>query len=446
MLYWVVWVLGHYGGMGPFVSIGPMLLLCGYLALYPCIFSLLAGPLLDRPFSSLAAATLWVALEYARANLLSGFPWCLLGYSQVIMPPVAQVSDVTGVYGISFLLVAFNTALISFVPGAPFPLRTKLLREALPVVIILSFALYYGEMRIAQAKEKISSQSFINSSLIQGNIDQSLKWERSIQRLTIERYLTLSAKAPRPTTDLLIMPETAIPFFLQDDSELSREFISGIKKIGMPAIVGSPAYRKSGSTTSYFNRAYVVEPGRGITGHYDKVRLVPFGEYVPLKGLLSFINRLVPAAGDFEAGPGANPVHVGRFKVGIVICFEAIFPDVSRDHIRAGGELLVNITNDAWFGKTSAPYQHMAMSRLRAIENRVPLLRAANTGISSIISDTGEIIASGGLFSEEVVTGSVPYGRFSQTFYNRFGDLFAIISSVAALSWILSSSRLCKGC
>jgi apolipoprotein N-acyltransferase len=439
MLYWVVWVLGYYGGMGPVVSIGPMLLLCGYLALYPCIFSLLAGPLLDKPFSSMGTAALWVALEYARANLLTGFPWCLLGYSQAALLPVAQISDITGVYGISFLLVALNAVLASFFPWRSTLLRAKLAQEALPVSLIISLVLYYGGMRLSQAKGETSSSSSVNTALIQGNIDQSMKWERSMQRLTIERYLALSAKAARPDMDLLVMPETAMPFFLQDDSELSREFISGLKKIGIPAIVGSPAYRKSGSTTSYFNRAYVVEPERGIAGQYDKVHLVPFGEYVPLKGLLSFINRLVPAAGDFEEGPGALPVNAGGLKVGIIICFEAIFPDVSRDHIRAGGQILVNITNDAWFGKTSAPYQHMAMSRLRAIENRVPLLRAANTGISGIISDTGEIIASGGLFSEEVVAGSAPYGRFSQTFYTRFGDLFAILSCAAALSWLLFS-------
>jgi len=433
LIYWIVWVVGYYGGLGTLVAIWPMILLCSYLSVFPGLFGAIAGPLSRRPYPAVSLSAIWVSLEYLRANVLTGFPWCLIGYSQGSYLSLIQIADVTGVYGLSFLVLMANLSLTGFLArGGSTGVLARSLETAFTAILIFS-AMAYGHERLSRFQSGTGTPKVIKAALIQGNIDQSVKWEKSYQLSTIEKYISLSNKALANKPELIVWPETAVPFFLQEESELSQRVISAVKMGGVFLVTGSPAYRRSEAGLSYLNRAYLVKPEEGLSDYYDKVHLVPFGEYVPLKSVLSFVNRLVPAAGDFESGASLSLLDLKGLKAGTIICFEAIFPDISRKLIHNGADLLLNLTNDAWFGKTSAPYQHAAMARFRAIENRVPLLRAANTGFSMIVEATGEIIAAGDIFTEEIIEGEVAIGSYEKSFYTRFGDIFIFILIIFAI-------------
>ena len=240
---------------------------------------------------------------------------------------------------------------------------------------------------------------------------------------------------------LIVWPETSLPFFYQDNLELSPMVDALSRESGAPLVFGSPAYSRIDGRVTYYNRAYLITPEGSPPQYYDKVHLVPFGEYVPFKDLLFFVNRLVPAAGDFQPGGEVFPLKRGTLSLGTLICFEAIFPELARTHARQGATILINLTNDAWFGRTSAPYQHLSMAVLRAVENRIPLIRAANTGISAFVDHRGAIRARSELFNEQILTQALELPPPSPTFYTRFGDLFALSTLVLALLLSIGSFK-----
>jgi apolipoprotein N-acyltransferase len=225
-------------------------------------------------------------------------------------------------------------------------------------------------------------------------------------------------------TQLVVWPETATPFYFLAHPDMSMRLIRGVRSMDTPLLFGSPAYGYEGGELRHYNRAYLLD-GRGtVSGYYDKVHLVPFGEYVPWKRMLFFVNTLVEAAGDFASGKQATPLELDPARIGVLICYEGIFPELSRSVVRAGANILVNITNDAWFGRSSAPYQHFSMAVLRTVEQRVPMVRCANTGVSSLIDKRGCIVDTTRLFEETAVSGTLHLGG-EQTVYCRFGDWFA---------------------
>lgn len=441
LIYWIVFVLGHYGNLSIPLSIGPLLLLCAYLAVYPAFFAGLTVFLPGAPFKGLLIGVLWVALEYVRSNLLTGFPWCLLGYSLFESQPLIQIADITGVYGLSFLIVIINGLLYSFLGY----LRTRSVKflkwQILTSVLALAVALGYGRYRLAIDAGPANAKHPLKVALVQANIDQSVKWNPGYQDRTMEVYAKLSRSARSFKPDLTVWPETALPFFFQDDQARAENLRALAKELESPLIFGSPGYKKETSATSYYNRAYLLTPDKRVDQYYDKVHLVPFGEYVPLKKWLFFIDRLVTAAGDFVPGKSIAPLKQDSVVAGILICFEAIFPELARNHTKAGANVLVNLTNDAWFGRTGAPYQHLSMAVFRAVENRRPLLRAANTGFTAVISPHGRIREKTALFSEDVLQATVDISRTRQTFYTRWGDVFALVASAVALLWVLTGIR-----
>jgi apolipoprotein N-acyltransferase len=200
-------------------------------------------------------------------------------------------------------------------------------------------------------------------------------------------------------------------------------------------VFGSPAYETKGHTIAYYNRVYLLH-GDGQIDYYDKVHLLPFGEYVPLKQFLPFVHRLVPAAGDFSPGTRLKPLTSSDLRMGPLICYEAIFPELSRELSHQGVELLLNVTNDAWFGRTSAPYQHLSMAVLRCVETRLPMARAANTGVSAFILSNGKIAKQSGLFTRELVAYELRLGHH-KTFYSHYGDIFAILLLIVTLGWLI---------
>ncbi|MBN1104934.1 MAG: apolipoprotein N-acyltransferase [Deltaproteobacteria bacterium] len=425
LVYWIVVVLEHYGGLHLLTSLGVLALFCFYLALYPALFALLSRGFQLRPFRVLGLSALWVSVEFIRAKALTGFPWCLLGHTQHAWLDLIQISDVAGVYGISFLLVASNALLYNLIfhPGFLRMALGKL--ESLVVILLVSGTLFYGVTRFKQVREGGEHRKTLKVAIAQGDIDQSIKWNPRYQERTIRIYEELSLDAATFGPDLTLWPETAVPFFFYDHPELSLRVLKVAENLHSTLIFGGPAYRRQPEGIKFYNRAYMISPQGRMAGHYDKIHLVPFGEYVPLKRFLPFVNRLVPAAGDFAAGEKLAPLATPLLPAGVLICFEVIFPELAAAQVRAGAEILLNLTNDAWFGRTSAPHQHLAMAVFRAVENRRPLFRAANTGISAFISPAGEITGRSGLFTRQLLKQEVPLSETSRSFYTLYGDVFA---------------------
>jgi apolipoprotein N-acyltransferase len=431
-LYWIRNVVEQYGGIPLPLAVGILLLLCAYLALYPACFGLLAQFLENRPLLWMGLlAPLWVALEWFRAYALSGFPWADLGYTQTPFLPLIQVADVAGVYGVSWLLVWANTNIALL-------LMRRRLHWGLAVVVLCTVGvLLYGSRRLEtiQVLQANANQEVVG--LIQGNIDQAHKWEPAYQQATVDRYLQLSALAARnvPTPGLLVWPETAAPFFFGLEDRFTPQLVHFAQESKLPLLFGSPSVSRMNGQTRYYNRVFLVGADGTTLGSYAKEHLVPFGEYVPFPRILFFVQRLVQAAGDFAAGQDQRPLALKGQRFGVLICYEAIFPELARAAVRLGATTLVTVTNDAWFGDSSAPYQHLEMAGWRAIENRVPLVRCANTGISTVFQATGRSDKRIPLNETGYLICAVnPLN--TQTIYNTWGDWFAwlcVLTSVAGL-------------
>ncbi|MBW2066128.1 MAG: apolipoprotein N-acyltransferase, partial [Deltaproteobacteria bacterium] len=372
LVYWVIVAMSHYGGLNFLVSGSVMVLLCLYLSLYPALFSYFYVFLKESRLVALQAACVWVLLEYIRGRFLTGFPWSLLGYSQYDFVELIQITDLVGVYGVSFLIVAMN----GFIQGMAFKesrLLKATLRRDFPLLLSMVLSvLLYGHYRLSQEPPFRQRSPSLKVAVVQGNIDQSVKWDHNYQKKTMDIYTRLSLSAASFRPDLVVWPETSLPFFFQENNDLSKVVFEISKILDSDIIFGSPAYEREGNEVRYYNRVYYLPRGGNIS-FYDKVHLVPFGEYVPMKRFLPFVNRLVPAAGDFTPGRRIEPLKADLVSPGILICFEAIFPEIAREHVANGADILVNLTNDAWFGRTSAPFQHLSMAVFRAVENDRPL-------------------------------------------------------------------------
>jgi apolipoprotein N-acyltransferase len=443
LLYWAVYAVNTYGDLNVAASIGVLFLLCLYLSLYPAAFAVLVNFLKLRRFIALGIAAVWASLEYVRAVFITGFPWCLLGYSQYNHPLLIQISDVTGVYGISFLIAAANALIYLVIFNRANLTRKKdFILEFSSVAMLLLICLVYGNYRLSEADLNGEGTKTLKVSLIQGNIDQSVKWDAAFMKESMDKYLALTRQAARSKPGLIVWPETAAPFFFQDNTESSQDILKAAKESGSWFIFGSPAYEREDILfVRYYNRAYLASPKGTVEGYYDKVHLVTFVEYVPLSNFLPFIHRMVTAAGDFTSGTQSGLLKTSEATAGALICYEAIFPELSRKEVQGGANFLVVLSNDAWFGSTSAPYQLMTMSIFRAVENRRPLIRATNTGFSGFIDPCGRIVLESDLFDEEVLTKKVRTDCKELTFYSRYGDIFMYIVLIICL--IKFSHDLC---
>jgi apolipoprotein N-acyltransferase len=436
-LYWIYNVISFYGGLDPVTSIAILLVFCFYLSLYPAFFAFGFARFKGRKFASLLLAALWVGLEYGRAELLTGFPWCLLGYTQSRHLALIQMANLTGVYGVSFLIILANLLVYGFLINRSCLKKKTLKWEALVFILLLSASLIYGNQTLAKIEKTEKSRGTVKIAVIQGNIDQSVKWLPSYQQATVRIYQDLSKSIYAFKPDLMVWPETSVPLFFQEQNELTASISTVAQESGADLIFGSPAYQiQENRSNQYYNRAYHLDPSGKVIDYYDKVHLVPFGEYVPLKKLLFFVERLVTAAGDFVPGAEIKPVQLQNHKAGVLICFESIFPEIARTHVRQGADLLIILTNDAWYGRTSAPYQHFDMAVFRAIENQRPVIRAANTGISGFIGPQGRILQQSGLFIPAALSREMTLGPSHQTFYTRHGDWFAGILAGLSLFYL----------
>ena len=421
-LYWMYYALHQYGGIPVSLAIFVVLLPCAYLALYLGCFAVIAREWQAYPLLwVLGLPGGWVALELIRAHLLTGFPWANLGYTQTPLHWLIQIADIFGVYGVSWLVVLSSTALTA-------SLRRSRSGYAglLVAAICLVGALVYGSWREGTIDDLQSAATPWTVGVVQGNIDQSQKWDPAFQQETLKRYRELSkqAAAANPAPELLVWPETAAPFFYRLEEKLTAQLTEIVKETGTPLLFGSPGVTIVEGKPRLQNRAYLVNGSAILEGVYAKQHLVPFGEYVPLQQVLFFIHRLVEAAGDFVPGNDPSPLILDRQPFGVLICYEDIFPGLARAAVERGATSLINITNDAWYGTSSAPYQHLELARWRAIEFRVPLIRAANTGISSIFDAIGKSCGTIPLEQSGFLVCSVHPFRIL-TFYAKWGDLFA---------------------
>ena len=443
LLYWIVPTIQTYGGIPLVLSFSVLLLLCFYLSLYVGLFC--AGmTLLNKTSAStssffrvsfwmpLGAAALWTGAEYLRARLFTGFPWGCLGYCLYTRLTLIQIADFSGVYGVSFVIVMVNASLarIWILRGRK-KMAVSLIGSMLFCTLLVLALAGYGKLRQEEISAAMEHGQKTKVSVIQGNIDQADKWDLQYQESTVDTYCNLSRLAGVENPDLIVWPETALPFYYGLDRNLSRMVDECIKTVGTSFLVGSPALGKNAQGYTYTNRAHMIDSFSFVTGQYDKIHLVPFGEYVPLGRYLTFLGKLTAQAGDFSSGKkNALPLAYDNGSAGILICFEVIFPELARNMVNKGARILVTITNDAWFGRTSAPVQHFSMAVFRAVENKRAVARAANTGISGFIDPLGRIMATTSLYTRTVLTRSLSFVN-TTTLYSRYGDWFAIICLVA---------------
>lgn len=448
-LYWVIHSMYYFGGIPLLIGFPLMIALAVamglYFACYGYLYSLCST--LKQWQKLILGGGLWVSFEYLRTILFTGFPWVLLGYSQKPFLYFTQIADITGVYGISFAIVVVNIALYNFLFFEKGELNLAVLRSnAMPIGIFL-FILIYGAIKVAVVGSEISKWSKVNMAVAQGNIPQEVKWDPAFKEDTVNIYKRLTKKASEDGAELVLWPEAATPFFLESrrDRLMSRTVKATARENNISIITGSLHSTRNSITneTKYFNSAFAINNSGNIKDRYDKVHLVPLGEYVPLKlnEVFPFIKKLTVGVGDFSEGNEVVPLPfvttLGITEgVGVSICYEVIFPEISRQAVLNGATVLSTITNDAWFGEWSAPYQHFEMASFRAIENRVYMLRSANTGISGVFDPLGRELAKTELFTETVLTVPVGLKRGSKSFYTLYGDLFAYLCIIVSVGFL----------
>jgi apolipoprotein N-acyltransferase len=444
LLYWVAPVMNIHGYLPLPLSIAILFLFAAVLALFPAVFCMAVAAIGRTPVRCLIAMPLlWVAVEYIRTYAFTGFPWALLGNSQYLRLQLIQIADLFGTYGVSFLIVLGNTAIFLALTLITRQFwQNKPVSRRLPVVAVIFFVLgflftwIYGTWRIKTTDHLIAASPGTRITVIQGNVAQAVKWDPAFQDATIKTHIRLSLSAKSENPDLIVWPESATPFYLFYNKEPTRKVLEGIQKIDADFLIGSPSFAGKEGNITYYNSAYLISPRSKTIVKYDKAHLVPYGEYVPFKKWLPFLGKLVAQVGDFRSGKAGKTIPWKQGALGIQICYEIIFPGLSRAMVKNDAVLLINITNDAWFGTTSGPYQHFSMTVLRAVENRRALARAANTGISGFIDPAGRILTSTPLLQEAAVTRTLPLIR-KKTFYTRFGDLFAMTCLAGAIFGIL---------
>ena len=451
-LYWITQVMAVYGGLATIVAVVINALLIAYLSLFPALFAMIVGrlSLAAGPRALLAAPFVWVATELGRTYLFTGFPWVLLGYSQVSNLPVAQLASICGVYGLSGLIAGVSASLAypavrQLTPAARHRARSSMLANYRPLMamLVLVFAIgVWGGFRVRRG-ELTRQGDPVRVGLIQGNVDQADKWDQRRANGIFNEYLAMTRKAIGEGAQVVLWPESSIPFYFEEDKPAAEEVRALARQSQVPLLVGSDQIDRSTPPTRYYNSAFLVRPDGSTGAVYRKMHLVPFGEYVPMKQVLFFAGHLVEQVSDFSAGDAAVLLPVRGHLMSTAICYEIVYPDLVRTFASGGSELLSTITNDAWFGRTSAPYQHFAQATMRAIENGRYLVRSANTGISGIVDPYGRVLAQTAIFQQAVVVGEARFIR-ERTIYSYIGDVFAYASAVLTLAALVLVRRRVK--
>jgi apolipoprotein N-acyltransferase len=434
LMIWIPAVLTRYGELPTALAWAAFALMIAMLACYPAVACALTKHLVQRGGDAyiLAFPAVWIVMEYAQSlSPFGGLPWNLAGYSQSAYLSLIQFADIAGVFGVSFLLLWTNTALVWFVYHRGARIACAPLAAAL--LMIGACFLYGGIMR--RHWENATGQ--YRAAILQGNISYEDP-EPILSDMFRRGYVQMADRLGPGGAHLLVLPESPTPVAFQYDAsyrtaleELSRRFSFGL-------IFNNIRSVETDSGWNYFNSAYFLDGSGWLTGIYDKIHLVPFGEYIPLKKLFFFAETITKDVGEFRPGKDYRIVEVGRHPANAIICFEAVFPDLVRRFVNEGSRLIVNLTNDGWYGNSSAPYQHFAIARFRAIENRRYLIRAANTGISAVIEPSGKVQSPTNLLQEAVSRGTFSFIE-KKTLYTRYGNVLVFLCAIILCAvWIFT--------
>jgi len=363
-VYWTGTTIRTFGGLSWPVAVLAAALLVIYLALFPGLFALAMARLASRfgPRAVLLAPAVWVSTELGRTYFWSGFPWLLLGYSQTSVLPIAQLASIVGVFGLSAVVALGASSLAFFVISRS--------RDAVVSFVVVGVGIglgaMWGEHRVQEGSLTREGR-MVHVALVQGNIPQDEKWDASHASQIFETYLRMTGEAARQGAELVIWPESSTPFYFEEDRPSGDRIRALVRQTGITLLFGSDQMEHS-KPPLYFNSAFMIRRDGSTSGVYRKMHLVPFGEYVPLKRLLFFVDRLVESAGDFTPGRSMVMLPTTFGTVSTAICYEIVYPDLVRSSVVAGSQLLTTITNDAWYGYSSAPYQHFVQATMRSIE------------------------------------------------------------------------------
>ena len=435
-VYWTSTVVQQFGGLAWPVAVLAMLLLSLYLGLFPAIAAVITARLVRRAGVSamLLFAAPWVATEFFRGYLFGGFPWVPLGNSQVTVLPIAQIASGLGVYGVS-ALVAFVNSVIAYALLVDGRRRMKAIAAALVAVF---GAGAWGVWRLSDAALTREGTP-LRVGLVQGNIAQEDKWDRSQARRIFTTHVAMTREAVAKGAQYVLWPESSTPFMFEEDVGGASALRALAREVKVPILFGSDQFDRREPTRLY-NAAFLLTADGRTAAVYRKIHLVPFGEYIPLKSWLFFVSPLVESLAEFAPGGSIVMLPLGTHMTSTAICYEVVYPSLIREAVEAGSELLTTITNDAWYGHSSAPYQHFAMASMRSIEEGRYLARAANTGISGIVDPYGRVVAESAIFEQVTLVDEVRL-LTSRTLYSVIGDAIAYVAIALTASALIVVGR-----
>jgi apolipoprotein N-acyltransferase len=426
LLTWIPPVLARYGGLSAALAWTAYILLVCVLACYPGIACALLKHMMIRRGSGMILffPVVWILFEFALSvSPLGGFPWLLGGYTQVKLLPIMQIADITGIYGVSFLILGVNTGLAWIILQR----RTRLF-SGIPLfcaTLLVVACFFYGQISLNHWE---ALKPRYRAAMLQGNLSEEDPAAVLAEKFQ-DGYLRMADELNPQGADLLILPESPAPTFFQFDEAYRASMESLAKRYSLGLILNNIHYRQEEGSRQYFNSAFFLNHEGALVGIYDKIHRVPFGEYIPLQGLFSFIETITKDVGGFNAGKDIKIVPLEGHPANAIICFEAVFPQLVRRFVNQGSQLIINLTNDGWYGISAAPYQHLMITRVRAIENRRYFLRATNSGITAVIEPTGRIQSATGLNQVAIGRGNFDF-LTEKTFYTRYGDVFIFLCAI----------------
>lgn len=434
MVPWVVRVMSHYGGLPYLTGVAIFVAMCCLLGLYGAAFGWIAWRFLDARFSRwILLPVAWAAIEYARTYLLTGFPWNLVAASIVDYTSLIQIDRFAGPYAMPMLIFLPATIIAWLIATKPARFNALFVSAAGVVICFVWWATGYTASKFIGRPPSDTTLA----ALLQPNISQEMRWDDANLMTIFQRMMAMTNEATDHGASIVVWPESTVPLSYSSTAFYRYAIESASLEHGSDIILGSVAEDPQQSTRMW-NAAFLVSNGKTI-GHYDKIRLVPFGEYVPLRKMLFFARKLVHAVGEFEFGTKDTPLE-GRLRYGLAICYEIVFPQIARQQVIHGADVLVTITNDAWYDGTSAPRQHLNQARLRAIETNRYLLRAGTTGISAFVDPTGRILSELPMNQQGIVYAKFE-SRQKTTPYVRFGDWFAWFACAITLFAVIKGKR-----
>ncbi|MDD4648481.1 MAG: apolipoprotein N-acyltransferase [Desulfoplanes sp.] len=440
-LYWVIIPVHQYGHIPLMLALPCPFLLGSFLGLYASVYTLALFHLRSRlawPLLGLFSGTLWASLEILQGWLLTGFPWLTLPSALSIWPEAIQTVRYVGSYGLAGVM-----AMVALWGVQGF-WKKQTMGGIILVLGLCALPAVFPSPQPHKGKP-------VRTIIVQGNINQDHKWDPAFQHTTVNTYDRLSRLNARDNaTDLIVWPETAMPFYFQEETAFRLQIASLVRDKNIVLITGAPGYTLTPKTSppgyKLYNRAFLVTPEGRCTTWYDKRHLVPFGEYVPFGNLIPMIRKIVIGTTDFSPGQTSTPLRYKNLALGTLICYEAIFPDLAQEDVNNGATILVNISNDTWFGRSSAPAQHLNISVLRAAEQNRYLIRSTNTGISAFVDNYGHILNTSLLFKEQALLWDTVYPMTETTFYHRHYTVihcgFPIIALLIGLpAWFRRNKR-----